>query len=87
MTPFTHYWVLPDTKKGEGKLQSQTGVDTGIRLGALYPHPVSIIHKTEGKLFVEAVMLRLLEQGLSHSSSPGDALSGGVHLCITVPAF
>jgi hypothetical protein len=55
---------------------------------APYTHILSqTTHKTEGKLFIEAVMPRLLEQGLPHSSSPGDALSGGVDLCITVPAF
>ncbi len=55
---------------------------------APYTHILSqTTHKTEGKLFVEAVMPRLLEQGLPHSSSPGDALSGGVHLCVTVPSF
>lgn len=44
---------------------------------APYTHILSqTTHKTEGKLFIEAVMPRLLEQGLSHSSSPGDALSG-----------
>ncbi|DBA75798.1 hypothetical protein WJX77_002902 [Trebouxia sp. C0004] len=44
---------------------------------APYTHILSqTTHKTEGKLFIEAVMPRLLEQGLPHSSSPGDALSG-----------
>ena len=55
---------------------------------APYTHILSqTTHKTEGRLFIEAVMPRLLEQGLCHSNSPGDALSGGVHPCITVPAF
>ncbi len=55
---------------------------------APYTHILSqTTHKTEGKLFTEAVMPRLLEQGLPHSSSPGDALSGVVRLCIAVPAL
>ncbi|KAL0023379.1 hypothetical protein WJX79_000175 [Trebouxia sp. C0005] len=44
---------------------------------APYTHILSqTTHKTEGRLFIEAVMPRLLEQGLCHSNSPGDALSG-----------